>query len=320
MVAVTEQKKFGFKRETSRGVPETAPDKFLAVGADSNFDYTAVQIEDDKVRGIPERFPSAPGIRTGSGSLSAVDVEASSIGDLLLGVLGSVSTSQPDGTGAPSVYEHRFTRTPSGVLPSFTFFQDRGLSAKRYPLTVIKSVEFTGAVDGKVMAAADVVFKTEEAASPFAGNFGVPEPLLFYQTEIRLGGSINVNVRSWKLTIDNQAEGLRTLNQSRDIQDVIAKGKTQVSGGFEIYFEDETERQRFLSGQNISLEIVLTGNIIESLYPGKLILEMPEIRYSAFPFGDLDGILGAAAAFNAEYNLSAQKTIEAVLTNAVAGY
>ena len=60
-----EQKKFGFKKEASRGVPETAPVKSLAVGADSELTYNTALIADDKLRGLKERFPSVAGIKEG---------------------------------------------------------------------------------------------------------------------------------------------------------------------------------------------------------------------------------------------------------------
>jgi len=168
MPFATEQKKFGFKKEASRGAAESAPDKFLAVGADSEFNYSTVLIPDENIRGFKERFPSAQGVKEGTGAMSSIDVEASTVGDLLLGCLGSVQSSQPDAGGAPSVYRHEFTRLNALQMPSFTFFEDRGLSVKRYPLSVIKKLAFSGAVDGKAVAAADVLFKTEEPASPFS--------------------------------------------------------------------------------------------------------------------------------------------------------
>src|SRR3989344_313215 len=263
MPFATEQKKFGFKKEASRGVAESAPSKYLAVGADSELTYSSVLLPDDKIRGFKERFPSAPGIKEGTGSLAAVDVEASTVGDLLLGGLGSVVTAQPDAANSPTVFRHTFARLNSLLMPSFTFFVDRGISIKRYPLTIIKKLTFAGAVAGKAQVAADLLFKTEEPGSAFTPALGSPKPLMFFQTDFKVDGVTDLNVKSWSLSIDNGSVAQRTLNQSRDAKDIVSPGRFVIDGGFEIYFETDVQRQKFLNADAAALNIVLTGDIIE---------------------------------------------------------
>lgn len=320
MPYATERKVFGFKKESSRGVAEASPDKFLAVGPDAELNYTAALIPDDQIRGFKERFPSAPGIKDGAGSLSTIDVEASTIGDLLFGCLGSVGSIQPDVGNAPSVYRHTFSRLNSIFMPSFTFFVDRGLSQKRYPLTVIKKLALSGAVDGKALVNADIMFKTEESGSPFSPNYGSPKPLMFFQTDFKIDGVSDVNVKNWSLNIDNVSVPQRTLNQSRDAKDIISPGRFLIDGGFEIYFESETQRQKFLDAGLAALNIILTGEIIEDTYRNELEFVIPEARYTAYPFGNLDDLLGAAVTFEAHYNVTAGYSLQAILTNAVPSY
>lgn len=320
MPFATEHKIFGFKKETSRGVGESAPGKFLAVGAESEFNYKAALIADDKIRGLKERFPSSPGIKEGTGTLVAIDVEAATIGDLLLGGLGSVASAQPDAAHAPTVYRHTFSRLNSISMPSFSFFIDRGLSVKRYPLSVIKKLNFTGAVDGKALVSADVLFKTEEAASAFTPTYGSPKPLMFFQTDFKIDGVSDVNVKSWSLHIDNGSAPHRTLNLNRDVKDILSPGRFAIDGGFEIYFETEAQRQKFLDATSAALDIVLTGDIIEGTFKNQLEFTMPEVRYSAFPFGNLENLLGAAVTFEVERNAAAGYALQAILTNAVSSY
>lgn len=320
MPFATEQKKFGFKKEASRGVVEASPSKFLAVGADSELTYSSVLIPDDKIRGFKERFPSAPGIKEGVGTLAAVDVEASTVGDLLLGCLGSVITAQPDGANSPTVYRHTFSRLNSLLMPSFTFFVDRGVSIKRYPLTVIKKLSFAGAVDGKAQVAADVLFKSEEPGSAFTPSLGSPKPLMFFQTDFKIDGVTDLNVKSWTLGIDNGSVAQRTLNQSRDAKDIVSPGRFVIDGGFEIYFETDAQRQKFLDANAAALNVILTGDIIEDTFKNELEFKLPEVRYSAYPYGGLEDLLGAKVVFQAQYNAAAGHSLQAVLTNAVSGY
>lgn len=320
MPFATEQKKFGFKKESSRGVSEAAPSKFLAVGPESEFNYKSALIADDKIRGLKERFPSAQGVKEGTGTLSAIDVEASTIGDLLLGCLGSVATAQPDSVNSPTVFRHTFNRLNSLSMPSFTFFVDRGLSIKRYPLTVIKKLNLTGAVDGKALLNADLLFKTEEPATVFTPTYGSPKPLMFFQTDFKIDGVSDVNVKSWSLHIDNGSVAHRTLNLSRDVKDILSPGRFMIDGGFEIYFETEAQRQKFLDVSSAALDITLTGDIIEDAFKNQLEFKLPEIRYSAYPFGTLENLLGAAVAFEADYNLAAGNSLQTILTNGVTSY
>ncbi len=320
MPFATEQKKFGFKKETSRGVSEAAPTKYLAVGPESEFNYKSVLIADDKIRGLKERFPSAPGVKDGTGTLSNIDVEASTIGDLLLGCLGSVATAQPDSVNSPTVFRHTFSRLNSLLMPSFTFFIDRGLSIKRYPLSVIKKLNLSGAVDGKAMLGADVLFKTEEPASAFAPVYGSPKPLMFFQTDFKIDGVSDLNVKSWNLHIDNGSAPHRTLNLSRDVKDIVSPGRFMIDGGFEIYFETEAQRQKFIDVSSAALDITLTGDIIEDAFKNQLEFKLPEVRYSAYPFGTIENLLGAAVAFEADYNAAAGYSLQTILTNGVSSY
>lgn len=321
MPFATEQKVFGFKKEGSRGVSEAAPAKFLAVGADSELNYGTVLIPDERIRGLKERFPSAPGIKEGTGNLSGIDVEASTVGDLLFGCLGQVATVQPDATNSPTVYRHTFSRLNDLLMPSFTFFVDRRLSRKRYPLTVIKKLAFSGAVDGKALVTAELMFKSEEPAPmPFPPNYGPPAPLMFFQTDFKIDGLSDINVKNWSLNIDNGSVVQRTLNQSRDAKDIVSPGKFIIDGGFEIYFETEAQRQKFLDAELAALNVILTGGIIEDTFKNELEFVIPEARYSAFPFGNLDDLLGAAVTFEAHYNAAAGHSLRTILTNDVPSY
>ncbi len=315
-----ENQKYGFKKETTRGISEAAPLKFLAVGAEALLDYKSLLIADDKIRGSKEAFPSAMGVREGSGKLPAIDLEADTLGDLLLGCLGKVATTQPDAVNSPTVFQHTFKPDNRVQFPSFTYFVDLGLGIKRYPLTVIKKLTMTGAVDGKGQVAAEVLFKTEESASAFSAVFGTPKPLMFFQTEFKLDGVLNQDVKSWTLTIDNASAAHRTLSQSRDVKDIVSSGRFAIEGGYEIFFETEANRQKFLDNLPQAINLALTGDIIEDAFKNKLELSIPKAKYTAYAFGGLEGLFGSAVAFRAEVDPALGYSLQAILTNGVTGY
>lgn len=320
MPFATENQKYGFKKEANRGIAEATPQKFLAVGAEALLDYNSLLIPDDKIRGLKEAFPSAQGIREGKGTLPAIDLETDTIGDLLFGCLGKVTTIQPDAVNSPTVFKHTFKPDNLVRFPSWTFFVDRVIGAKKYPLTVFKKLSFAGAVDGKAQINADILFKTEEPASAFSAVFGTPKPLMFFQTEFKLDGILNQDIKSWTLSIDNGSAVQRTLSQSRDAKDIVSTGKFVIEGGYEIYFETEENRQKFLDNLPQAIDIILAGEIIEDTFKNKLEICIPKAKYTAYAFASLEGLFGSAVTFQAEFDCVSGHSLQIVLTNAISGY
>jgi len=317
-----EQKIVGLGKESSRGVA-VDPTRFIAVAPDTEFEYKLNLLEDELVRGIFEKFPPSPGTKEGSGRLAGIEVTSENCGELFLSLLGKVVTDQPDDVNAPNVYRHIFTRSPLDIrMPSYTFHIYRGLGAKRYPLSVVKSITLNGAVDGKLTLEAEVLFKTEEASDfDFSTvSWEDPKPFMFYHTKVYFDDVLDENVKDWSITIDNGSVVQRALIGSQDIKDIVTFAKLLVNGTMNIYFESEAQRNKFLSNSAVSLKIELIGSELEGGINRKLVITLPEIHYTAFPFGDLDGLLGASVSFNAYYKLTAGKTIEIELVNMVSSY
>ena len=122
------------------------------------------------------------------------------------------------------------------------------------------------------------------------------------------------------MSIDNGSSAQRTLNQSRDVKDIISSGRFVIEGGFEIYFETETQRQKFLDANSAALDISLTGDIIEDAFKNQLEFTLPEVRYTAYPFGNIENLLGAAVTFEAQYNIASGYSLQTILTNGVSSY
>ena len=314
-----EQKWIGLAKEGTRGTLVTPPTKYIAVAPDSEADYKETPIEDENVRGMFERFGPQAGIKDGSGKLTGIDIQSDNIGEILNSLLGKVTTTTPT-TG---VYSHAFQRDPSSIsLPSYTIAVQRGISAKAYNLSCVKTIALNGAVDGKVKGDIDYIFQTENSnPTPTTPTWASPTPFMFFQSAIKLAGSPSTVVKDWSLTIDNQSFAQRTLNQSQDIKDILAIGKILISGGFNIYMEDEVERAKFLANTASSLQVTMTGaEIGSSGVHNVLDILIPEIHYTAYPFGNLDGLIGCAVAFNAYYNIASGKSMLITLVNSEVGY
>ncbi len=222
------------------------------------------------------------------------------------------------------VYKHSFKRGTGIQMPSYSMFMDRGLSKKVYNLCCAKSLKLSGSMDGKLKADVDLMFKSEGdgTAVTMTPTWEDPVPFMFFQTDVKLGGVSDVNIESWNLEIDNQSVEQRTLNQSQEVKDILAVGRLLVKGGYEVYFENETERAKFLANTQQSLQVVLTGGLIKTGSNFKLDIQLARIHYDAFPFGEKNGLLGAVVAFNGYYKVGGSPADSLIidLYNRVASY
>jgi hypothetical protein len=93
-----------------------------------------------------------------------------------------------------------------------------------------------------------------------------------------------------------------------------------IEGGYEIYFETEANRQKFLDNLPQAVEIILSGEIIEDTFKNKLELSIPKAKYTAYALGTLEGLLGTAVTFQAELDSAQGFSLQAILTSSTSSY
>lgn len=216
---------------------------------------------------------------------------------------------------------HTFTNGSLIQNPSYTLHMERALSKKMYNLSVVKTIGLKGAVDGKLTGDISTIFQTEAAETFTLTPVWVnPTPFMFYQTTFAFDAVNNLaDIKDWTLNIDNLSMPQRVLSNSQDIKDVLTPGKMTTNGTFNAYFESEAQRTKFLANTAVALTITLQGNAIGAAF-NKMVITLPEIHYKAYPFGNLDGLLGAAVSWDAYYNISGAKSVSVALTNGVTSY
>jgi len=304
------------KKEAVRGTAETTVSYYIPIDPSTRMLYKTNLIQDDNLRGIRERYSPVVGTLEGTGTIK-VDAYPTLIGDFFLSLMGTDTPS----TISTGVYNHVMTWNAATQYPSYTIHLDRGLAKKVYNLCVVKSIGFEQSVDGKLMLNINSIFQQEASSGlSFSGTWVTPDPLMFYQTAFTLGGSANDNIKNFTITVDNGAKALRKLSTKQYIYDVICVDKPTINGSFVYLFESETERAKFVAGSASSLIVTYTGTVFSTIYPYKLILTMPEIHYSAFPFEDSDHMLAANVTFDANYNISGTSSLKLELQNGIATY
>jgi hypothetical protein len=80
-------------------------------------------------------------------------------------------------------------------------------------------------------------------------------------------------------------------------------GEVKVEGKFDIYFESESLRADWLAATKRSFILTATGPAIGAS-THRLIVKVPAAIFTVFPWGDVEGALGASVAFRAVYDVT----------------
>lgn len=229
-----------------------------------------------------------------------------------------------DSTTVAPVFKHVFTPAGTLSLPSHTLFFDRSLSVKKYNLGVTHKIKFSCGNEGLVEMDASVMAKSEAS-----GSIGSPSyadevaPLEFFQNTLKFAGATPSSpiVKSWDITMDNGMFPYMPMAQIQEVTDFLAKGPFKATGNMVVYFEDETERAKFLAATSTSLEMLIAGGAVSSSslkYTMDLLFST--VIYKAFPFTNEDGFLGAKVSFEAYYDTATTALFVAYLINTRSAY
>lgn len=243
--------------------------------------------------------------------------------DTTLGYTHTDKTGAITYTGANTVayaFGHTFTRSSGIQKQAYTFFMDRSLNVLKYNLGTIKGLNFKSTVDGLVETEAEILFKTEASGSIGSPSFPTQKYLSFQHVDFKIAGSSNTEIKDWNLKLDNSAKAHRTLALSQDVTEILAVEKFMIEGGFTVYFENVTERDKFIANTAVVLRILSEGATIAGTSKYGVDITLYQAHYKAFPYGESDGLLAAKATFEGFYSTSDSKEIQVVLKNTDVSY
>lgn len=305
----------GIAKETVFGTP-VAPSTFLPVksievSTDPSFYYP------EEIRSSRAKSKGIPMGQKHEGSLE-MDAEPSTLGLLLLGALGSVST-----TNVTGVYTHVFT--PANTLPSFTVEKYDTVQAQRIAGCKIDTLTLSAEAGGDGSLVAEADFKAQsvaDQAAPATPAYTDKLPFTFTNVTVTKGGATNENVTSFSVEISN---GLKddqyTLRKSRDVKQ-IAEGMREVTGSVAMLFKTKADHTAFMAGTKDSLKIKFEGALISGATYESVEIELPKIQYDSFevPMGSGDDDVIAEMEFTALLDSTAGFDVKATLVNAVVSY
>jgi hypothetical protein len=295
----------GIGKEVTFGTPVAATDylKFVSEGITEEIE----QVISEALLGIVDEAPSFEGMHNIAGDISG-DVYPNSIGHLLRSALGAPVTTQPDAVNNPTVYQHVFTPIQTNfsdvcALPPYTFEVHRDLEqAFQYAGTVINDLTLSFGTDNKIMqASASVLAKKLALIAKTVPSFETTAPFLWNQATATIAGAANSDLQTLDFGVNNSLETRATLNGTREISRIQRSGKRTFPVNFTTEIPDLTEFNRFRSQSEVAATIELTGALISGTYSYKLTIEIPKLRYTAFPIN-----VGGAGVITAQVNGSAK--------------
>jgi len=320
----SQEKVLALGKETTRGTETSALIVAVPCSPDTDFEYNPTWEEDEKIRGVKERFdPTKTGME-GAGSISGVPVEPETFGYFLHSLLGKDPNTTNPGTLA---YEHTFVPDTGLEKQSYTFVYDRSVNKKGYLLTVLAGMSLSIPTAGKVVADFEAIFKEEAASALAIPAITVPNPFSNVHAGIYIAdygaskpGSPNGEIKEMTFDYSDGTLGKDTLNQSELVQDVVSPNPPEISGSFVIHFTDTAQRDDFVAGTKKAIWIELIGDEIETSYNYELEIILYRCIYKAYPYSDVDNILAAEVVFDAYYSVSDAKSLDIRLQNKVVSY
>ncbi len=307
---------FGIKKEAVRGTAETAPDVWFPVRELPEIDLNLEHLEDEGLRGSLVPYPPVAGMKVGEASI-AINADPEVMGEIFYSLMTGLGSAQQGGTAA---YLHTFTISELTQKIAYTLFLDRNQGILKYNRAVCKTVEIVGSVDGLIEMNTTWIFENEASGSIGSPSYPTQRYFAFNQVDFKIAGSSNTKVKEFSLTLDNNAMPLRTLNGSQLVEDVITADKFSVEGSFTVYFENTTERDKFLANTAASIQIILTGAEIANPYNYVLDINIYAAHYKAFPYREDENLLAAQVEFKGYYSSGDSKMLQVDLTNTVVSY
>lgn len=224
-----------------------------------------------------------------------------------------------DSTTAQWAFKHTFVPLTTLSPQSYSIWFDRSLSCYVYNRCNVASIKLSCSNNGFVEMENKVYFQTEASESIGTQTYVESDPMTVEHVTFKIAGSENNEVKSWDVTLENGLLKKRTMSQTPDITDFVAT-EYKASGSFVIYFENETERAKYLANTSSSINIDIDGDTIAGSIKYALHLNLYNIQYSAYPFGDEDGLLAAKVTWQAKYSTNDSKIFDIELFNIQSSY
>lgn len=253
------------------------------------------------------------------------------LGWYLKWAFGSVTAAQQGGTGA---YKHTFK--PSRIIYPFTlWFKRAGTQQIKSTYTVVNSLTFEQAINDVMRMTANVIGKKDQIATDFGtSSYSTLDPFTNAMLTVSIAGSSTGQAAQAHRTSINFSNGISVddgmVHGSRFYSDIVP-GPREVTGSFDVWFDDDSEYERFWGAidntepgtatATVALEFEWdTGVEADTGYNYVLTIYIPDVIYKATTV-DVGGNRSKQTIdFTAEYDTTSESVMYVELTNTVTEY
>jgi len=231
---------------------------------------------------------------------------------------------------ASSAKDHVFTPVQTDfhadcTLPPYTLevYRDQANNkAWQYKGAVVNTLALNFGTGDKILkATAGIIAKEEAEITKESVSLETTNPFVWDQAQVKIATVDHDYLEDFTLNIDNKLAGIFSLNQSSYIRKIIRDGVRTFGFSFTTDFVDKTEYDKFMAGTEQAFQIVFTGAECETGYNYKLQIDIPAMRYTAYPINvGGPGRLTAGVTGKAKYSINDGYAVKVTLTNLETNY
>lgn len=313
---------FGIAKETTRGTAESAATFYLPKMSVSIDDQTDKYIDESSI-GVVEDSVDAVNVKKYAVGEFEGKIGDKSVGLLLLGALGSVSTSGP----SDSAYTHTYNVGQSAQHQALTLFMEDSNQDYRYALGMISSLTIESILGQYAVVRA--AFRSKIGAtssltpSYSAENHFLPKHGVFKlaTTQAGLGAASAVNIRRVSVTFENNLEDDDAIGSEQPV-DILNK-QFSMSGSLEMVFDAETIKTLQLADtlQAMRIQLINTDVTIGSSTNPQLRIDLHSVKFNNLRRNyNNNDIATISVDFTGHYKLADSRAITVVLVNTQSSY
>lgn len=279
-------------------------------------------IKPDEVAGEAGRETDLEGRITVGGDIATSLRSEGGAWLLMKHALGSLTTTQPDPSGAPGVYQHLFTL--ANELPEYGLSAkvDRDINVFQYIGMKVQTLGLEYAMDTFLAATFSLIGSHENRAGTVpSAAYTTQDAFMDYQGVFTMNG-VEQRISSFSLTLANnlREDDFRSGSQYRN--QIERGGLRDVTGTFSRRYIDDVLYNKFVNWERASLVFTFTGPVIEGGFNYELVITLPVVQFE----GSTPGTGGPDMApqdvpFTALRDVAnAREEVRILLTNAESSY
>ena len=231
---------------------------------------------------------------------------------------------------ASNTKDHVFTPVQADfatlcTLPPYSLEVYRDQSndkAWQYKGAVVNTLALSFGTGEKILkATAGILAKEEAEINKESVSLETTNPFTWNQAQVKIATVDHDYLEDFTLNLDNKIVPKFSLNQSQYARMFYRDGYRTFNFSFTTDFVDKTEYDLFMAGTQQAFQITFTGAECETGYNYSLVIDIPAMRYTAYPINvDGPGRLSAKVVGKAKYSSGDGYAVRITLTNLETSY